>query len=125
MTEESTGSRSHRFLDKVLGGSLKPKNLAGKPWYRIYSTTLVMLVTVLLIGVLPEVVDAINGMPDLNSLETRSVRIVETRKTEPHFLVEEANGAQRDMEWPVPISFHGNFRTHIWSDAEREALSGC
>lgn len=113
------------LLDKILGGPRKPEKLIGKRWYQIYSTTLVMLVTVLLIGVLPEAVDAINGLPDPEALEKLSVRIVEIRKTEPHLFVEHADGIRRDMEWPVPISFHGNFRTHIWSDAEREALPGC
>lgn len=113
------------FFDKVLGGRPQPDKRTGKTWYQIYSTTLVLSITVLVIGILPELVDSLNGVPDPNALEEHNVRILETRKTEPHLFIEESEGMRRDMEWPVPISFHGRFRTHIWSNEEREALPGC
>ena len=122
-------SRWQRFIDKLAGGPPnleKLHKLKGRWWFVRYNVSLVMLLTSLAVGVVPELVDRLNGIPDPTALQTLQVRIVRTHLTEPHLFVELPDGSQRGMEWPVRISGgRGGFRSYVWTEEEREHLPGC
>ena len=113
------------FFQLIWNGPPNEARIAGKRWYQIHSTTIVMLITFLLSIILPAAVDALNGVPDPTRLEQRTVRILQTRETNPHFVVMDTNGQKGQMEWPVRLSFKDNKLSHVWSDAQRVALAGC
>lgn len=124
----SPQSRWQRFIDKLAGGPPnieKLEKLKGKRWFVRYNVTLFMVVFSFAIGVAPEIVNQLNGVPDPAALQTLQVRIIRTHVTEPHLFVELPDGRQRGMEWPVGISFHGGFRSYVWTDDERQRLPEC
>lgn len=118
-----------RFIDKLAGGPPnleKLETLKGKRWFVRYNLSLFMLGAFTAIIFAPEAVTHLNGVPDPAALQTLNVRILQTYLVEPHLLVELADGRQRGMEWPVPISGgRGGFRSSAWSDSERLLLKGC
>ena len=74
---------------------------------------------------IPECVNQWNRVPDPATLQTLQVRILHTQLTEPHLFVELPDGERRQMEWPVIVSAGGRFRSHDWTDAQRQSLPGC
>ncbi|WP_443115557.1 hypothetical protein [Herbaspirillum seropedicae] len=120
--------RWHRLIDKLSGPPPNEAVLAtrkGKPFWRRYSAFSLGMLLSLTLVIAPEFVNQWNRVPDPLTLQTLQVRILYTQQTEPHLFVELLNGQRRQMEWPINVSVGGRFRSHEWTDAQRQSLPGC
>ncbi len=100
-TQSVNHSPWRRLIDKLAGGppnQEKLDKLKGRSWLVRYNVSLFGAVFSFLIGIAPEIVSRINGVPDLSTFQTLQVRILRTHPTEPHLFVELPDGTQRGME---------------------------
>lgn len=122
---DEVSAGENRFLRIFTGGPPNLEKIAGKSWWARHKVSLGLIVFAVITGVVPYVVTHLNGIPTAAELEAHQVTIVATQENDPHFSVDMADGARRHLEWPVPVSYHGGFRSYVWTDAQRKALVGC
>lgn len=127
---EPAYSRWQRFVNWLAGGPPDPEKIAASrkkhpTWYRRHAFSSFWLFMGIMGLFYPDIISRLNAEPELDRLQTLSVRIVQTREKDPHFDMQLPDGSVQAMEWPVKLMFFRGKRVYYWSKAQRQALVGC
>jgi hypothetical protein len=123
-------SQWQRFVNWLAGGPPDPEKIAASrkkypTWYRRYRLTLFMLIGSYVVLIHPHIITRLNAEPELDRMQTLSVRILKTRELHPHFDMQLPDGSVQAMEWLVKLTISRGKRVFYWTKAQRQALVGC
>lgn len=122
-------TRWQRFIDWLAGGPPDPEKIAAarlKPWYKRYlGSVVIWLGGWLIFFPYPIAVDLLNLQPDARLTKTVQAKVLQTRESDPHLLLELPNGERVSAYWPTDLAILKSFRFYGWTREERLALVGC